>query len=254
MNYLGDYLKKTRGSISLREMAKRCDISHTFLDSIEKGIDFRTQKKISITVDTIQKLANGFETDIYTLLKLAVNQIGDIDEPKPIKKTPVLTDEEKELLTLFKSISTDFKTSIKSILKTYYNDFKKAEYNSLIAKKRTLPVYISPAAAGDALPILTDEFYHKEVDETVPAHADFGIKIKGDSMEPLITNGNVVWVKEQPAIEPNDIGIFILNNESLCKKLIIKKNKTELHSINKAYDPIKIREFDSLKIVGKVLL
>lgn len=68
MNYIGEYIKKYRGDMSLREFAKKCDISHTHLDSIEKGIDPRTGKPVRITVDTLKKIAKTMGMSINDLL------------------------------------------------------------------------------------------------------------------------------------------------------------------------------------------
>jgi len=45
MNELGKYLKELRGEKSLREAAKQIGISHTYLDTIEKGFDKRSKKQ-----------------------------------------------------------------------------------------------------------------------------------------------------------------------------------------------------------------
>lgn len=49
-NELGDYLRKLRGNRSLREIEKHTGVSHTYLRTIEKGVDPRkkvTQKDVS---------------------------------------------------------------------------------------------------------------------------------------------------------------------------------------------------------------
>lgn len=74
MNYIGDYIKKYRGDMSLREFAEKCDISHTHLDSIEKGIDPRTGKPVRVTVDTLKKIAKTMGMTINDLLI----QSGDV--------------------------------------------------------------------------------------------------------------------------------------------------------------------------------
>ena len=68
MNYIGDFIKQYRGDISLRDFAKKCDISHTHLDSIEKGYDPRTGKPIRVTVDTLKKIAKAMNMSINDLL------------------------------------------------------------------------------------------------------------------------------------------------------------------------------------------
>ena len=68
MNYIGDFIKQYRGDVSLRDFAKKCDISHTHLDSIEKGYDPRTGKPIRVTVDTLKKIAKAMNMSINDLL------------------------------------------------------------------------------------------------------------------------------------------------------------------------------------------
>ena len=46
-----------------------------------------------------------------------------------------------------------------------------------------------------------------------------------------------------------DIGVFGLNNDSLIKKL----GKNELISLNPEYEPIPIKEHDSITVFGKVV-
>lgn len=74
MNYIGEFIKKYRGDMSLREFAEKCDISHTHLDSIEKVIDPRTGKPVRVTVDTLKKIARTMGMTINDLLI----QSGDV--------------------------------------------------------------------------------------------------------------------------------------------------------------------------------
>lgn len=74
MNYIGEYIRKCRGEISLREFADKCGISHTHLDSIEKGYDPRTGKPVRVTVDTLKKIAKAMGMSINDLLI----QSGDV--------------------------------------------------------------------------------------------------------------------------------------------------------------------------------
>lgn len=68
MNYIGEYIRKYRGNMSLRDFADKCGISHTHLDSIEKGIDPRTGKPVKVTVETLKKIAIAMNMTINDLL------------------------------------------------------------------------------------------------------------------------------------------------------------------------------------------
>ena len=61
MDNLGEYVKSKRQSMgmSLREFASVCGMSHTHIDSIEKGYDVRSGRKVNPTSETIKKLAQG---------------------------------------------------------------------------------------------------------------------------------------------------------------------------------------------------
>lgn len=54
--------------MSLRDFAAKCGISHTHLDSIEKGTDPRTGKPVSVTIETLKKIANAMNMSVNDLL------------------------------------------------------------------------------------------------------------------------------------------------------------------------------------------
>lgn len=56
---VGITIRKLRGDMSLRDFAKKCDISHTTIDNLEKGIDFRTGKPVQAKITTLQKIADA---------------------------------------------------------------------------------------------------------------------------------------------------------------------------------------------------
>ncbi len=56
---IGEIIKQLRGDMSLRDFAKMCHTSHTTIDNIEKGIDFRTGKPTQVKMATLQKIASA---------------------------------------------------------------------------------------------------------------------------------------------------------------------------------------------------
>ena len=70
---IGRIVRKLRGSVSLREFAKKCDMSHTTIDNIEKGIDFRTGKPTQIKITTLQKIASACGVPIAYIIGDGVN-------------------------------------------------------------------------------------------------------------------------------------------------------------------------------------
>ncbi len=92
-----------------------------------------------------------------------------------------------------------------------------------------------------------------EVGNEVPASADFGIQLSGDSMTPRFIDKQIVWVHRQETLLHGEIGIFYFNGNAYCKKLHHNENGIYLVSLNPKYDPIPITENDTFKIFGKVV-
>ncbi|MBQ7636027.1 MAG: S24 family peptidase [Lachnospiraceae bacterium] len=118
---------------------------------------------------------------------------------------------------------------------------------------RILKLYNLPASAGTGEFLDGEDYTEVEVGDEVSMAADFGIRIKGNSMEPRYNNGQTVWIKRCESLENGEIGIFFLNGNAYCKKLKKSPEGVSLISLNPDYKPINIREEDELAIFGKVL-
>ena len=116
----------------------------------------------------------------------------------------------------------------------------------------TLPVYMQPAAAG--LGNYLGDCAYDEMELDAPEEADAGIRISGDSMEPIIHDEEIVFVKFCPQLLNNQVGIFVLNGEAYCKRLEYRMGEAYLCSFNSKYSPIRILSSDNLRIIGRVLL
>ena len=73
-NKLGNFLREKRGEMSLRDFANKLDISHTYLDSLEKGYDSRNTKPVRVTVDTLSKIAKALNEPLEKLVALSENR------------------------------------------------------------------------------------------------------------------------------------------------------------------------------------
>ena len=110
MNQLGKFIKQKRKELglSLRDFAEMCEISHSYLDNLEKGRDARSGKPVSPTIETLQKLASGLKITIVEILRISGfidssldqnNQIGINDDELVsfIREiSPKLSPEERE--------------------------------------------------------------------------------------------------------------------------------------------------------------
>ena len=121
-NNLGSYIRKYRGNQSLREFAKKCGISHTHLDSIEKGIDPRSGKSVRVTIDTLEKIAKAMNMTINDLLinsgEVSNESINDANKNKYIHNY-VPDDDDLKILELLKAMDNEKKKTIINFIKTF---------------------------------------------------------------------------------------------------------------------------------------
>lgn len=90
--------------------------------------------------------------------------------------------------------------------------------------------------------------------DDVPEEYDTIAKVAGDSMEPLIQDNDLLFIKVTSQIEPNEIGIFQVNNKNFVKKL--KRDydgRWYLQSLNDKYEEIYLSENDDIRTIGEVV-
>ena len=73
--------------------------------------------------------------------------------------------------------------------------------------------YLVPAAAGYASPIQGEDYELIPLPAGAPAGADFCISIDGDSMEPYIPNGSMVYVRRDSPLSEFDVGVFFVDGD-----------------------------------------
>ena len=123
------------------------------------------------------------------------------------------------------------------------------ENDSVRMFRRYIKLYDVPVAAGSGSFLDSDSCVDLEVDDTVPNEADFAVKVRGDSMEPRFVDGQIAFIRKQEILEVGEIGIFDLNDDAYIKRF----GNGELISLNPAYLPIRIQEYDAFHIFGKVV-
>ena len=121
-----------------------------------------------------------------------------------------------------------------------------------------IPVF-GNVAAGVPISAIEDIVDYEEITEDLATKGEyFGLVIKGDSMEPRMTTGDVVIVRAQSTIENGEIAIVLVNGEdATCKKIKKTPEGIMLISLNQAYEPMfysnKQIEQLPIRIIGKVV-
>lgn len=114
-------------------------------------------------------------------------------------------------------------------------------------------------AAGLPITAVEEIIDYEEIPQKMALSGDYiALKIKGDSMEPKMSEGDVVIVRLQPDIENGETGVVLVNGDDATVKKIKKiPGGILLVPNNPVYDPIfySYEEIEQLpvEIVGKVV-
>lgn len=177
--------------------------------------------------------------------------------------TPLLTDDEENLLKSYRAVSSTSKLLIVERAKAL------AELEAAQAAKKAIkikpieepqddeeeePLYLDmydmPVSAGRGACIDYAKAETIQVPRTYETEqANYMVRISGDSMEPRFEDGDVVLVETTTELPQGGIGIFVLNNESYIKQL----GDGCLISLNPKYAPIPINEYDTCWLKGRVI-
>ena len=222
--------------------------------------------KLGIPYTTLRNYENDEREPGHNFLIAVANELnvsidyllGISDDKGPANDKIDLSASEQAHITKYRQLNADGQSKVDEYTTDLVDSGKYAVEGHPMADVRyiDMPVYDEPAAAGIGNYLLDSTYETMSFPaDIIPDGAEFGIRILGDSMEPVIKDGSIVWVKQQIEIENGEIGIFVLNNDAYCKRLHIDYDKeiVELISVNPKYRPIAIKASDSLRTVGKVL-
>lgn len=140
-----------------------------------------------------------------------------------------------------------------------------------IVKYISMPVSTLTVSAGTGS--FLDEGNFEMIDfpeSSVPDRAEFGIRVSGDSMEPVYHDGQIVWVQQCERVGIGEVGVFICDgdgylkaygeqepDESMADELTdsygVIHPQPVMISYNQAYEPRVISPTSKFQVVGRVL-
>lgn len=113
--------------------------------------------------------------------------------------------------------------------------------------------------AGVPMTAVENIIDYEEISKEDAAKGDhFGLVIKGDSMEPKFSEGDVVIVRKQETVENGEIAVVLINgDDATVKRFYRSDNGIKLVSTNPKYDPFFYTpdEVNSLpvQVIGRVI-
>ncbi|MBP5719176.1 MAG: LexA family transcriptional regulator [Abditibacteriota bacterium] len=132
-----------------------------------------------------------------------------------------------------------------------------------------MPVSTLPVSAGTGQFLDEDSFEMIPFPESsIPVGAEFGIRVSGDSMEPVYQDGQIVWVRPCQSLHPGEVGVFLYDGSGYLKVYgekdapagdgptedgVSPAKQPVLLSYNKKYEPILVLPEAVFRVAGKAL-
>lgn len=193
------YQRRTECGLSRAELAETVGVTRSAIGNYETGFSKPKDEILLRLMDALQVDANYlYQDDIRA------------------DSTMHCSDEERRLVEGYRRLSVTGRQSVYALVDSLCRWQQELEEGAP-QRARVIPLYESPAAAGYAAPVFGEDFQPLEVTGEVPQGAELAVRIQGDSMEPRIADGSVVYVNHDP-LTNGDVGIFCVDGEMVCKQ------------------------------------
>lgn len=202
-------------------------------------------KKLSLlsqTLDVSEAWLMGYDVDMKRIP----------DEERVSESIP-------EILTIYNQLEEPRQEKVLDFASAQLNEQEKSKAVSIFEKLNNEDYIIDYVeglvAAGHGT--FQEDNLHMEVKlraADVPNKYDTIAKVAGDSMEPLIEDNDLLFIKVTSQVDVNDIGIFQINGKNFVKKLKRDYDGSwYLQSLNSGYEEIYLTEDDDIRTIGEVV-
>nr|DAW53113.1 MAG TPA: Repressor protein CI [Caudoviricetes sp.] len=224
---------------SVRQMALKIDMPASTINSIlNRGI-------LKSNVDNIFKICSALDIRPESLAE-------GMDFHKQ-------NEDSSDIVVIYNQLDEERQENVVDYATALLNEQVSMKTTTVLEKYRTDDYVIDYVeglvAAGHGT--FQEDNLHMEVKlrtEDVPESYDTIAKVAGDSMEPLIEDNDLLFIKVTSQVDINSIGIFQINGKNFVKKL--KRDyggSWYLQSLNSGYEEIHLSENDDIRTIGEVV-
>ena len=187
----------------IMEARKSCGLT------LKAFVDGLNELGVSVNASAVCKWESGSTVpSAYQLL--AVMHLLDIEAGLPYFKKDYVSPLNEEGIRKVKEYRDDLIAS--------------GKYKPLVRNSATIIHYIDKPVSNLPVSAGTGAFLDEEnfemisfPEDKVPAGADFGVRVSGDSMEPVYHDGQIVWVQRCEQVGVGQVGVFIYDGEGYIK-------------------------------------
>ena len=240
------------------------------VDILEKSKPFQKQLGVKMGRSALSQYVTGKskpdDKKLYLLSKtLNVSEAWlmgyDVERKRvPDNERNSISNEQPEILPIYNKLEKPRQEKVLSYAKDQLEEQESSNNISMFDKYQDDEDYITDyveglVAAGHGT--FQEDNLHMEVRlraNDVPEEYDTIAKVAGDSMEPLIEDNDLLFIKVTSQVDINDIGIFQINGKNFVKKLKRDYDGSwYLQSLNSGYEEILLTENDDIRTIGEVV-
>lgn len=231
------------------------------------------RKSHNLTLEELADILNKEYPDTINFNKGKISKWeNDREEPR-LSSVKILADyfdvpldyfngidiDQAEILSIFNQLDEDRQANIVDYATVLLNEQNNMKTPTVLEKYKDDDYIIDYVeglvAAGHGT--FQEDNLHMEVKlraEDVPENYDTIAKVAGDSMEPLIEDNDLLFIKVTSQVDINSIGIFQINGKNFVKKLKRDYDGSwYLQSLNSGYEEIHLSENDDIRTIGEVV-
>lgn len=233
MKMIGERIRDRRIELGMSqdELAKRLHYkSRSTINKIEAGVNDISQSKVR----AFSQALDITEADLLGI-KLFPGPADAGTEGS--KKVPSVSDGALQVAKDYDALDSHGRRIVRDVIVAEQD--RMAEEAKIIEfdpekKKRECTVFLEPSAAGKAAPTFGEDFDIVEVPDDAPQGIEFGVRVKGDSMQPYYKDGQTVYVNHDP-LKDGEVGIFCVDGGTVIKQYHYDKvlGITYLFSLNR---------------------
>lgn len=229
------------------------------------------RKKHNLTLDELANNLNNRYPDTMNFNKGKISKWENDKEEPRLSSVRVLADyfdvpldyfngNEAKILPIYNKLEEPRQEKVLNYAKEQLEEQENSNIISMFDKPQEDEDYITDyveglVAAGHGT--FQEDNLHMEVRlraNDVPNEYDTIAKVAGDSMEPLIEDNDLLFIKITSQVDINSIGIFQVNGKNFVKKLKRDYDGSwYLQSLNSGYEEIHLTENDDILTIGEVV-
>lgn len=261
-------MERSSTSARLRQLMSETGLRQ--VDILDKSKPFQKQLGVKMGRSALSQYVTGKskpdDKKLYLLSKtLGVSEAWlmgyDVEKKRvPDNERNSTSNEQVEILPIYNKLEKPRQEKVLSYAKDQLEEQESSNIISIFNKSQDDEDYITDyveglVAAGHGT--FQEDNLHMEVRlraNDVPNEYDTIAKVAGDSMEPLIEDNDLLFIKVTSQIDINSIGIFQVNGKNFVKKLKRDYDGSwYLQSLNSGYEEIHLTENDDIRTIGEVV-